>query len=320
MKTLPVPASPTWPQLGLRLTGVTLALVAGATLSGPALALDLHEVAAGVYAYHGPNAEANANNRGATSNVGVVIGDTGIAVIDTGGSLVFGLDLRSTIREISDKPVTHVINTHVHPDHVFGNAAFLSDEPEFVGHDKLAAAMGARAEFYTNSLRRLVGPAFDGTEPVLPTLPVADRLDIDLGNRILKLKSYPTAHTDNDITVLDVQTGTLFAGDLVFMERLPVVDGSALGWLDVLSYLTLLDAERVVPGHGPVHAPWPDAAGPVIRYLDTLVGETREIVKRGGSIDDAIQSVGASERGRWVLFEVDHPRNVTATFVELEWE
>lgn len=147
MKTLPVPASPTWPQLGLRLTGVTLALVAGATLSGPALALDLHEVAAGVYAYHGPNAEANANNRGATSNVGVVIGDTGIAVIDTGGSLVFGLDLRSTIREISDKPVTHVINTHVHPDHVFGNAAFLSDEPEFVGHAKLAAAMGARAEF-----------------------------------------------------------------------------------------------------------------------------------------------------------------------------
>jgi quinoprotein relay system zinc metallohydrolase 2 len=280
----------------------------------------LHEVAAGVYAYHGPNAEANANNRGATSNVGVVIGDTGIAVIDTGGSLVFGLDLRSAIREISDKPITHVINTHVHPDHVFGNAAFLSDEPEFVGHDKLAAAMAARAEFYTNSLRRLVGPAFDGTEPVLPTLPVAYRLDIVLGNRILKLESYPTAHTDNDVTVLDVQTGTLFAGDLVFMERLPVVDGSAVGWLDVLSYLTLIDAERVVPGHGPVHAPWPDAAGPVIRYLDTLVGETREIVKRGGSIDDAIESVGASERGRWVLFEVDHPRNVTATFVELEWE
>ncbi len=285
-----------------------------------ASAVELQQVAPGVFVYHGPYAQAKPENRGAISNVGVVIGETSIAVIDTGGSVSFAEGLRAAIRELSDKPISHVINTHVHPDHIFGNAAFVEDQPEFVGHEKLTAAMQARARFYASSSRRLIGPSFEGTRPVLPTLPVADRLDIDLGDRVLKLKAYPTAHTDNDLTVLDVKTGTLFAGDLVFVERVPVVDGSALGWVQVLSSLSLLDALRVVPGHGPAAAPWPGASAATQRYLKSLVTETRDIVRRGGSIGEAVESVGVSEQGRWALFELDHPRNITATFVELEWE
>ena len=87
-------------------------------------------------------------------------------------------------------------------------------------------------------------------------------LTIDLGGRTLELRAWPTAHTDTDLTVLDVATGTLFAGDLLFMERLPVVDGSLLGWLAVMDELEHSRRARVVPGHGPASAPWPEALAP----------------------------------------------------------
>ena len=81
-----------------------------------------------------------------------------------------------------------------------------------------------------------------------------------------------------------------------------------------------LAAERVVPGHGPASAPWPEALAEQQRYFRVLLVGVREVIGRGGSIREATRTVGQGERGRWMLFEDNNPRNVTATFTELEWE
>ena len=93
-----------------------------------------------------------------------------------------------------------------------------------------------------------------------------------------------------------------------------------VGWLKQLDELTAIPADRAVPGHGPVFVPWPAGAEPERRYLTAVAHDTRAAIKAGISIANAYRQVANSERGRWLLFDEYHPRNVTASYKELEWE
>jgi glyoxylase-like metal-dependent hydrolase (beta-lactamase superfamily II) len=128
------------------------------------------------------------------------------------------------------------------------------------------------------------------------------------------------AHTDNDLSIFDRNTRTLWAGDLLFMERVPALDGSLLGWLAVTEKLGRIPAARVIPGHGPQAASWPDAMAAQQRYLGLLRDEIRGLLRSGGTMEEAVATVGRAEAGRWALFDAYNPRNVAAAFHELEWE
>ncbi len=282
--------------------------------------LPVREVAKGVYLYQGAHGEATAENHGGIANIGFVVGDASVAVIDSGGSAHQGRRLHEAIRQVTDLPIRYVINTHVHPDHIFGNAAFLADEPDFVGHAKLPRAVAARGAYYLEGLKQRLGSASEGSEVVPPSLTVAERLDLDLGDRVLRLTAHRTAHTDHDLSVYDAVTGTLFAGDLLFRERVPVVDGSLKGWLNVMSELRAIEARRVVPGHGTPTADWPAALDRQESYLRLLRDEIRAVIRDGGTMEQAVASVAAAERDAWLLFDDYNPRNVVTAFTELEWE
>ena len=138
---------------------------------------------------------------------------------------------------------------------------------------------------------------------------------------MLELRAWPTAHTDTDLTVLDTATGTLFAGDLLFMERIPVVDGSLLGWLAVMDELERLPAERVVPGHGPPSAPWPRRqhrrSAPISSTCATRCAPS---CNGTGPWTRRLTRCRRRPGSGWRLAEGNHARNVTASFTELEWE
>ena len=293
----------------------------GRAVAAPAELLPTVEVAPGVHVYAAPYEDFSPANRGGIANLVLVTGDEAAAVIDTGGSPQFGARWLATVRALTTKPIRYVIMTHVHPDHVFGDAAFGGTGAVFVGHGRLPAALADRGPFYAASLSKLLERPIGPEDIILPEIlvDVGASRTLDLGNRPLELRAWPTAHTDTDLTVLDRRTGTLICGDLLFIERIPVVDGSLKGWLATLDELATIDAERAIPGHGPPAAPWPAALAPERDYLKRLLEGVRGILAKGVPLQDAVAALPMDDAG-WSLAAENHPRNVVAAYKELEWE
>jgi quinoprotein relay system zinc metallohydrolase 2 len=283
--------------------------------------LTVRNVAPGDYVHFGQIALTTPDNAGDIANLGIIIGRDAVAVVDTGGSVFVGRRLLLAIRQITALPVRYVINTHEHPDHIFGNAAFRT-EATFVGHHNLPAEMAKRGAYYLQSFRAQLGDeAIAEVRIIPPTLLVDTETELDLGDRRLRLTAWsPAAHTDCDLTVLDETTGVLYAGDLVFLRHIPVVDGSLTGWLSLLPRLAELPAKIVVPGHGDTVAPWPAALDDERRYLTILAQDARRLIAEGKGMAQAVPEIAMSEQGRWQLFGDYNPRNATEAFGELEWQ
>jgi quinoprotein relay system zinc metallohydrolase 2 len=301
-------------------------LAEGLEVSGPVCraageALEVAEVAPGVFAHLGRVAEPDSANRGDVSNLGFVIGGEGVAVIDTGSAPWMGEALWRAIRARTDLPVTDVILTHMHPDHAFGAGVFMERGARVWGHAGLVRALADRQANYLESLAALLGEAeFVGVRVPQVSNPVAERAEIDLGGRVLDLRAWPVAHTGNDLTVLDRASGTLFSGDLVFDRHTPALDGSLRGWRAVLEEMRAMAVARVIPGHGGLSLEWPIGAHPLARYLKVLERDTRAAIDQGARLSEAVETVAQGEAAHWQLFDAYNPRNATVAYTELEWE
>lgn len=282
--------------------------------------LPIKKVAEGVYVHLGVNELPDKKNHGEIANISFIIGNNCVAVVDSGGNPNQGRQLKSAITKITSTPICYVINTHVHPDHIFGNIAFKQPGVKFVGHHKLARAMQMRGPYYVDKANEQLDVKLSQQDIILPDTKVNKQMTLDLGDRELILTAHPTAHTDNDLSILDKKTGTLWLSDLLFIGHIPVIDGSIKGWIKELEKLEKNNYKIVIPGHGPVVRDWPQALQPELNYLYTLLREIREKIKQGKYLENAVETVGLSEKNNWLLFDQFHKKNITSAFAELEWE
>ncbi|MEM7254446.1 MAG: quinoprotein relay system zinc metallohydrolase 2 [Pseudomonadota bacterium] len=285
------------------------------------------EVGPGIYVRPGQPRELFGENPYA--NVGFVVGEECIAIIDTGGGVPEGDALRCAAEQVADVPICYVILTHYHFDHAYGTAPFRAlsrgRKPEVIGHARLRRALEQSATYYLPRLAQARSYKMTPDDIVVPDRTVArgETLVLDLGGRELALTAHSPAHTDNDLSVLDRKTGTLWLSDLLFVDHVPTIDsstGSLLGWLELLDELADAPATQAVPGHGPNAVKWPSGRDNLKRYLSVVRDETRVVIENGGTITDAQGTVAKDEASRWQHFNVHHRRTVQKAFTELEWE
>lgn len=282
--------------------------------------LPFEEVRPGLHVHRAAIALADPVNGGTIGNIAFVVGETGVAVIDSGGSRAAGEAVVAAVRAVTDRPIRLVVLTHAHPDHVFGATALADAGATIWAHHALPEVLALRMGTFEAQGLRLIGADFVGTEAPRVDHAVQGSAAVDAGGRTLELRAWPVAHSGADLTVLDPAAATLLAGDLVFDRHLPTLDGSLRGWQRVLEDLQGLEAEWVVPGHGGPLLPWPEGLEPTERYLARLGADVRELIAGGATLSEAAARAAEAERGAWLLFDEHNPRNATVAYTELEWE
>ncbi|MDO7843902.1 quinoprotein relay system zinc metallohydrolase 1 [Sphingomonas immobilis] len=260
-----------------------LAGLAGAA-AAPAFAQPLayrimpEPVAAGLWVVRGADAPIAMANGGAIANITILATDAGTVLIDCGPSLRYGKALKAAAETLTGKPVVRVYLTHLHPDHVYGAAAFAP--AVLAATPQLATLLKSEGPGFSDGMYRLLGDWMRGTEFTAPgTILSAD--SETFGTRRLRLLPL-TGHSPADLAILDEATGTLIAGDLVFHDRAPSTPHADLAkWRAALTTLKALGHTRVVPGHGPID-PTPNAAIDQTRdWLDWVETTLRAAVAAG---------------------------------------
>ncbi len=297
---------------------LALALLLGTSSAAGAVA-NLVQLADGLYLRQGR--PGIVFQQASVANLGVVIGETCVAVIDTGGSPAEGEALRAAVEKLTDKPICYVVLTHGHPDHFLGNSAF-ADIPgvKIIAHDNFADEVNPAKTTWLARLETQKGAAAADKAWLLPDTKVSEVMRLQLGSRELRLKAFGPAHSYSDLQVFDSHTQTLWLSDLLFHQHVPVLAGSLRGWLSLLESLSTVEAKRVIPGHGLPSKTWPSPALARQRqYLMQLEAQTKQLIDEGISLFEAQQSATAQNDTNWPLYQQYHPRNVARAWGELEW-
>ena len=282
---------------------------------------NLEEVADKIYVHFGFQEDANKINKGDISNIGFIVGDKSILVIDTGGTPRIGEALFKKINDISGLPISYVVITHSHPDHYFGTNVFINESVDIIGHSKLQRSLDANFEFYKNL--QLVNTRDQSVKEfknfkITKIVNVDKNLTIDLGNRVIEIKAWPSGHTDNDLSIFDKKTRTLWTEN-IFIRRTPSIRASVKGWKKNLEETSKMDINLIIPGHGPVKKK-NEALKPMLSYFNRLIDNTRKFHKNNLSLSKAIEKFPPENMESWLLYNIYHPSNITKVYTELEWE
>ena len=271
-------------------------------------------LAPGVWVVEGANADFTPANGCNIINTGFIATGSGVLVINTGPSRRYGEQLRALIAKTTNEPVVQVIHLNLHPDYFLGNQAF-ADVPR-LATDATRAGMAREAKAYEDNLYRLCGDWMRGTEAMLPTGTVALG-PLHIGTRDMELREY-RGHTDSDLVLVDKSSGVVFAGGLVFAQRIPTTPHAQVGpWLQSLRAFAALPVKTLVPSHGPVRAD-ASAVGQTQRYLQWIDGRFRQLAEQGAEMNEVLRSEVPAEFRAWAAFGTEYTRNVAHLYPRYE--
>ena len=276
------------------------------------------QLAPGVYAVVNPHAEPTPENHGGVGNQGILIGDKGVILIDTGTSVRYAGELLDTVRQLTSQPIVLVINTHQHPAFIFGNGALASQGVPILAHRATAELIEQRCEKCLKNLNDILGAEeMQGTQVVPPTRIIDGPTSLKIAGRWLDIVYYGHSSSPGSIGVIDRNSGVLFAGGLVSIDRVPDTRDARIGtWLRALRALKVRHVRLMVPGEGAV-APLA-RIGDLERYLVALQRTVEKTYQQGVSLGEAGARSDLPQFKHWSAYSPTHNKNVEQLYLQLE--
>lgn len=299
-----------------------------ATLAFTALAAPLNadvlnviKVEDNVYAIVGPLEQRNPENLGNNATFGLVVTDAGAVLVDPGGSYKGAMALHDVIKDITDQPVKYVVDTGGQDHRWLGNGYWQQQGAQVIASDEAVADHHDRGSMQLTGLTALIGAnMLAGTEPAYADITFASDYTLTIGDVTLQLHHNGAAHTPGDSTVWLADRSVLFAGDIIYMERILGIgsQSNARDWIASFEALAALAPTHIVPGHG---APT-DLAGATRDTYDYLVNIRNKMADYIDNSGDIIESVKIDQAAFRYLENFDQlaGRNAQEVFSQMEWE
>ena len=313
-----------------------LCLLALLLTSAPGLAQDhdlrAQQVADGVYVLAGANGLPDRDNQGRVGNLGFLVGDSGVVVIDTGSSRARGKELLAAIAAVTPLPVKAVLITHPAQEFLFGIAAFTDRGIPVYAHPDTPRLMRQRCDHCLETLnallgeRRMLGTRLDAPAVLPQALPA---FDWQPGGRALDVHAGPPGAVPGNLWIRDRRTGVVFSGALLSVLRVPAVqDTRPADWQAALQTLLQSDISLVVPAYGPVAArhaaagqvPLADAVSALAGYLAALDRTARQLYQQDVGLAGLGDAGELRDYADWASYPANHRLNVFYRYLQLETE
>jgi glyoxylase-like metal-dependent hydrolase (beta-lactamase superfamily II) len=279
------------------------------------------KIAPRTYVIHGPLGYFSVANQGFMNNPAFVVTGEGVVVIDPGSSLQTGRMVMTQLRKVTGKPVTHVLNTHIHGDHWLGNQAVLEVYPKAVlmAHPEMIKRAPGVAEEWVKLVQSLTNGFTAGTRAEIPTVAIGDGAELKTGGMTFRIHAPRDAHSNTDIMIQVLEDSVVFGGDNLMSKRLPRLDDATFkGSIEACRVAASLNARRYVPGHGPT------GDVKIVKayetYLTSLYAEVRTHYDAGKSDFEMKDAVVAKLKpyADWANFNDVVGKHISLAILEIE--
>lgn len=271
-----------------------------------------------VYALLGPLGIPNKHNQGYMVNSTVIIGEQGVILVDSGASDEIGAHIANTIGKLTPKPVTHIVNTHHHGDHVLGNIAFKN--AEIISSGQCREMVKETGDDWVAMIENMIGHKLPNTRPVPATVTFSgENARVERMIQGVRMVFWVPlgSHTVGDMMVYLPDDKVLVGGDILVNRTIPVMrDAMVRNWIGALETVQSFDAKTIVPGHGPLMT-----QADVVKLHHQMADFYNGIeagYRKGLSDSETRKTLDVSEWKRLEGFETNIGGNVSRAYLEIE--